>query len=66
MVVAYGKRLLASTLRDKTDFGTFEELLANKRLSAVLELDKFQLSTSTRMLNRDVYFYLFRTKKTIT
>ena len=40
MVVAYGKWLFASTLRGKKDFGTFGELLANKSLSAELELDK--------------------------
>ena len=53
VVVAYGKWLLASSLRGKTDFGTFGELLANKSLSAVLELIKINLIVVISI----IYFY---------
>ena len=53
VVVAYGKWLLASTLMGKTDFGTFEELLAYKSLSAVLELVKINLIVVISI----IYFY---------
>lgn len=53
VVVAYGKWLLASTLRGKTGFGTFGELFANKSLSAVLELMKINLIVVIPI----IYFY---------
>ena len=52
-MVAYGKWLLASTLRGKTGFGTFGELFANKSLSAVLELMKINLIVVIPI----IYFY---------